>query len=327
MPPAAKTPTDITRPGWRDLLKRTWGAASSQDSSLDAAGIAYYGVWAFFPALAALVALGGLLFGRSEIFELLSRMRIDLPESFDVVVVGQLLAIAQHSRAVSGVTLVSSLAIALWSAMRAMRGLIEALNVIYQENEKRSFWHRQALVFGFTCYGGVFLLVVLGLILALPPWVSSSRSEHDLAFLAAARWPILLVLLMFSLSALYRYGPSRRTAKWRWVSWGAAASAIIWVCGSLLFSYYASQFTRFNPLLGSLGAVTLFFLWSYLTVFTLLLGAQVNAEMERQAEMDSTGHASRPLGQRGAEKEKIVAGKRNGGAATKRRRTNAKAKR
>ena len=90
-------------------------------------------------------------------------------------------------------------------------------------------------------------------------------------------------MLMVSLSALYRYGPSRPTAKWRWVSSGAVASAIIWIAGSLLFSYYTSQFSHLNPLLGSLGAVTLFFLWSYLTVLTVLLGAQVNAEMERQA--------------------------------------------
>jgi membrane protein len=305
----------------------TWGAASSQHSSLDAAGITYYGVWAFFPALASLVALGGLLFGRSEILELLSRIRIELPESFNVVVVGQLQAIAQHSRAVSSVALVGGLAIALWSAMRAMRGLIEALNSIYQENEKRSFWRRQALVLGFTFYGGVFLLVVLGSILAFPPWVSASRQEPGLAFLAAARWPILLVALMVSLSALYRYGPSRRTAKWRWVSWGAAASAIIWVCGSLLFSYYTSQFARYNPLLGSLGAVTLFFLWSYLTVLTILLGAQVNAEMERQAEMDRTGGAPRPLGQRGAETGTVAKSNGKSGAATKRRRMKAEARR
>jgi membrane protein len=107
------------------------------------------------------------------------------------------------------------------------------------------------------------------------------------------RWPILLVVLMVSLSVLYRYGPSRPTAKWRWVSPGAAASAATWVVGSMLFSYYTSQFTRLNPLLGSLGAFTLFFLWSYLTVLVVLLGAQVNAEIEREAEKDATPDRSR----------------------------------
>jgi len=285
--PPKKTPSDITSPAWQEILRRTWRAASSQHSSLDAAGIAFFGVWAFFPTLAALVALGGLLFGRPEILHLLSRVRIDLPESLDVIVVRQLQAIASHSRTASSATLIGGLFVALWSSMRAMRGLIAALNFIYGEEEKRTFWHRQALVFVFTCFGGAFLLIVLALILAIPPWVSGAK-EPTFAFVAVSRWPILIVMLMVSLSALYRYGPSRPTAKWRWVSSGAAASTIIWVAGSLLFSYYTSQFTRLNPLLGSLGAFTLFFLWSYLTVLTILLGARVNAEMERQADKDGT---------------------------------------
>jgi len=281
-PLPTKTPGDITSPGWREIAKGTWRAASSQHSSLDAAGIAFFGIWALFPALAALVGLGGLLFSRAEILHLLSRARIDLPESFAVVVVGQLQAIASHPRAISGATLIGGLLVAQWSSMRATRGLIAALNSIYGEEEKRTFWHRQALIFAFTCFGGVFLLIALALILAIPPWITGAK-EASFSFLAVSRWPILIVMLMVSLSALYRYGPSRPTAKWRWVSTGAVASAIIWIAGSLLFSYYTSQFSRLNPLLGSLGAVTLFFLWSYLTVLTVLLGAQVNAEMERQA--------------------------------------------
>jgi membrane protein len=280
--PPTKSPVDITSPGWWEVATRTWRAASSQHSSLDAAGIAFFGIWAFFPALAALVGLGGLVFDRSEILALLSRVRTELPESLAVVVVGQLQAIASHSRAVSGATLIGGLVFAQWSSMRAMRGLIAALNRIYGEDEKRTFWHRHALIFVFTCFGGAFLLTVLALIVAIPPWVSGAK-EATFAFIAVSRWPIVIVMLMVSLSALYRYGPSRPTAKWRWVSSGAVASAIIWGVGSLLFSYYASQVGRFNPLLGSLGAVTLFFLWSYLTVLTVLLGAQVNAEMERQA--------------------------------------------
>jgi membrane protein len=216
---------------------------------------------------------------------LLARVATELPASFDVVVVGQLQAIAAHSRAVSSATLIGGLVIALWSSMRAMRGLIAALNMIYQEEEKRTFWHRLALVFAFTCFGGAFLLAVLAFILSTPPSVAGA-GEPVFGFVGLSRWPILIALLMLSLSALYRYGPSRPTAKWRWVSWGAAASAIIWVAGSLLFSYYTAHYTRLNPLLGSLGAVTLFFLWAYLTVLTVLLGAQMNAEMERQAEKD-----------------------------------------
>lgn len=291
MQPPTKTQRHIASPGWREILKRTWRAALSQHASLDAAGIAFFGVWALFPALAALVGLGGLLFGPAEILSLLSRVRIDLPESVAVVVVGQLQTIASHSRRVPSATLIGGLVVALWSSMRGMRGLIAALNSIYGEEEKRRFWHRQALIFVFTCFGGAFLLIGLALILAIPPWVTGAN-EPTFALVTVSRWPILIVMLMVSLSALYRYGPSRPTARWRWVSSGAAASTVIWVAGSLLFSYYTSRFTQFNPLLGSLGAFTLFFMWSYLTVLTVLLGAQVNAAIERQAAMDTTPDSS-----------------------------------
>jgi membrane protein len=290
-PGAAQTPVNITTPGWRRLLDRTWHAASSAHSSLDAAGIAFFGMWAMFPALAALVGRGGLLFGGTEISDLLSRIRIELPESVGIVVIGQLQAIAAHSRRVSSITLIAGLVLALWSAMRAMRCLIATLNGIYQEDEKRTFWHRQAIVLGFTSFGGFFLLAMLTLIVAVPPWAFTGAQSAGYAFVAAARWPVLVLVLMLCLSVLYRYGPSRPKAQWRWVSGGAFVSGMIWVTGSLLFSYYASHFSRFNPLLGSLGAVTIFFLWAYLTVVTVLLGAQMNAEMERQAALE-TGTAS-----------------------------------
>jgi membrane protein len=212
----------------------------------------------------------------------LAWVRTELPESLAVIVVGQLQAIALHSRAISGATLIGGLIFAQWSSMRAMRGLMVALNRIYGEDEKRTFWHRQALVFAFTCFGGAFLLMVLALIVAFPPWISAANATTS-TFIPVSLWAILIAMLMVSLAALYRYGPSRPTAKWRWVSSGAVASTIIWGAVSLLFSYYMSQLGRLNPLLGSLGAVTLFCLWSYLTVLTVLLGAQVNAEMERQA--------------------------------------------
>ncbi len=256
---------------------------ADQNMSIIAAGIAFYAVWAFFPALVAAVVLGGLLLGQSEILHLLSLIKIELPEGVDSVVVEQLTAITQHSRRFSSLTLIASLFVAIWSAMRGMRGLIEAMNMVYQEDEKRTFLRRELLAFLLACLGGVFLSVAIILIVAVP--IYRSRSDEEIVFVlfAPSRWPILILAIMIALSVLYRYAPSRRKVEWRWVTWGATVSATIWVLGSFLFSYYASQYSHLNPLLGSLGGITIFLFWCYLTVLTILLGAQINAELERQA--------------------------------------------
>ena len=127
------------------------------------------------------------------------------------------------------------------------------------------------------------LLLAIGFIVGMPPYAFRKDEQIALTVLAPSRWPVLILLVMISLSVVYRYGPCRPAAKWRWVTWGATASATIVVVGSFFFSYYASQYAHFNPLLGSLGAVTIFLLWSYLNVLAILLGAQINAELERKA--------------------------------------------
>jgi membrane protein len=283
MPSTAASPSEITQRGWSAVVRRAWRAFSAQNVSLMAAGIAFYGVWALFPALVAAVVLGGLLLGQEEILHLLSLLRIELPQGVDSLVVGQLAAIARQSRGFSSLTLIGALLLALWSATRGVRGLIEALNMVYQEEEKRSFLQRHLLAFCLACLGGIFLVVAIILIVAVPIYRPSGEEEIAFVLFAPSRWPILILAIMTALSVLYRYAPSRRKVRWRWVTWGAALSATVWVLGSFLFSYYASQYTHLNPLLGSLGGITIFLFWCYLTVLTVLFGAQINAELERQA--------------------------------------------
>ncbi len=283
MPSTAASPSEITQRGWSAVLRRSWRAIAAQNMSLIAAGIAFYGVWALFPALVAVVVLGGLLLGQDEILHLLSLLRIELPRGMDSLVVGQLAAITRRSRGFSSLTLIGALVLALWSATRGVRGLIEALNMIYQEEEKRSFLQRHLLAFSLACFGGIFLVVAIILIVAIPLYRPPGEEEIAFILFAPSRWPILILAIMTTLSVLYRYAPSRQKVRWRWVIWGAALSATVWVLGSFLFSYYASQYSQLNPLLGSLGGITIFLFWCYLTVLTILFGAQINAEMERQA--------------------------------------------
>jgi len=280
---AAASPSEITNRGLRAVVRRSWHAMAAQNVSIIAAGIAFYAVWAFFPAMVAAVVLGGLLLGQSEILHLLSAIRIELPKGVDSLIVEQLTAITRHSRGFSSLTLIAALLLAMWSAMRGMKGLIEALNMVYQEKEKRSFLHLQVLAFLLACLGGVFLSIAIILIVAVPIYRSPTDEEIAFVLFAPSRWPILILAIMTVLSVLYRYAPSRRKVKWRWVTWGAALSATIWVLGSFLFSYYASQYGHLNPLLGSLGGITIFLFWCYLTVLTVLFGAQINAELERES--------------------------------------------
>jgi len=267
----------------RDVAAHVARAVASQQHATVSAGIAFYAAWAFFPALVALVIVGARVFGTDRVLALLTKIRIELPKSFDIVVGGQLTAIAQHSPRTSVVTIIVALGLATWSAMRGARALMLALNDVYGDEETRSFWQRQALAFGFSCFGGAFVVIALGVILTGPGGALAPEREIAFVVFAPSRWPLLIVALSLALSVLFRYGPARPTPRWAWVSWGAATSAVIWVAGSFLFSLFAARYTRFSPLLGSLAAVTIFLAWIYLTVRVLLLGAEINAGLEGAA--------------------------------------------
>jgi membrane protein len=269
---------------------------AAQHMSLSAAGVAFYLVWAFLPALAVIVVIAALLFGKGQVLLWLSYIRLDLPESFNLVVTSQLDLMAERSRGLSIATVLGALVFSFWSGMRGARGVISALNVVYDEREGRGFWHRQALALGLCLLGGAFVLVALTLILGLTGLNVGTRP----LLLGSMRWPALIGATLLLLSVAYRYGPCRRVAKWRWVTWGATFSATIWVMGSALLSYYAAYYGQLNPLLGSIGLVMIFFFWCYLTSFIVLLGAQINAELERQTDEDTGVGAPRPAGQRGA---------------------------
>lgn len=249
-------------------------------------------VWAFFPALAILVVVSALLMGKGEVLAWLSSLRLDLSDTFDSVVVAQLDAIADRSRGLSIATVAGSLVLSLWSGMRGARALIATLNLVYHEQERRTFWHRQALALGLCVLSGGFVVGALALIVGLAGFGVSGIPRAGIGFLAPSRWPVLIVAMMLLLSIAYRYGPCRRVAKWRWVTWGATVSAATFVSGSSLLSYYTAHFTNLNPLLGSLGSVMIFLFWCYLTVLTVLLGAQINAELERHTTRDTSADAS-----------------------------------
>jgi membrane protein len=224
-----------------------------------------------------------------------------LPGGATQVIGDQLNNVASHGNSRLGIAFLISLAISLWSANSGMKALFDALNVVYGEQEKRSFITLNALSLAFTLCAIAFMLVALAAVVVLPAVMNfiglSSVTDWIIRF---GRWPVLLILVALGIAVIYRYGPSREKPQWRWITWGSAFSAIAWLAVSLLFSWYTGHFGSYNKTYGSLGAIFGFMTWIWLSVMVILLGAELDAEMEHQTVRDTTTGAGKPMGQRGA---------------------------
>lgn len=297
----AAQPQEIPARGWRDILLRVYGRIGEDNLSLVAAGIAFYGLLALFPALAAAVSIYGLVSDPAQVEQQFGAVGGVLPQEAQGLVAGQLHRIASTSSQALGWGLFGGLALALWSAAAGVKALMTALNVTYDEPERRGFLRFNATALLLTLGAIVFALISLALIVALPALLGNlGLGEVARVAVSALRWPLLAAAVLVGLAVLYRYGPSRDRARWQWVSGGAAIATVLWLVVSGLFSFYVSNFAGYNETYGSLGAVVILLMWFYLTAFIVLLGGALNAEMEHQTRQDTTEGESRPMGERGA---------------------------
>jgi membrane protein len=297
----AEKPSDIPPRGWKDILWRVYQNFGSDRVLALAAGVAFYSILALFPAIASLVALYGLFADPNTIAAHLNSLSGILPEGALHVLGDQMKRIAAQGNNTLGVTFIVGLATALWSANAGIKSLFDALNLVNKEPEKRGFIGLNAISLTFTLAAIVFVLVALGAMVVLPIALNylGVAAEAELA-VKILRWPALLIVVMVGLALVYRYGPSRAKPKWRWITWGSAFAAIGWLAVSILFSWYAANFGSYNKTYGSLGAVIGFMIWIWLSIIVILLGAELNAEMEHQSERDTTTGAPKPMGSRGA---------------------------
>jgi membrane protein len=297
----ATWPSDIPSRGWRDVGMRVFENISRTNMSMIAASLAFFAFLAIPAALTALVALYGLAFDPSAVGNQIAAMKGVIPDDAIGLLSGELTQITSSSSSKLSFALVLSVIIALWSTRSGTSSLMTALNIAYEEQEKRNLlrFYRDALAL--TLCGIVFAVLAIALVAVLPAVIDLLPLGDD-AKLAAAfvRWPVLLLLVAASLAAVYRYAPSREQAKWRWVSWGAAIATVLWLGGSVLFSVYVSHFASYDKSYGSLGAVVALLMWLYVTSFVVLLGAEINAEIEHQTARDSTTGQPKPMGERGA---------------------------
>jgi membrane protein len=279
----AESPSEIPAKGWKDILWRVYGNISHHRILALAAGMTYYSILAIFPALAALVAIYGLFADPAIIAKHLDQVAGVIPAGAVEVAREQLTRVASTGGRTLGFTFITGLAISLWSANAAMKSLFDTLNIVYGEEEKRGFVKLNAMSLCFTVAGIAFILVALGAVVIIPVTLEyiGLSSAADL-LIRIARWPAMFLALATGLACIYRFGPSRKAPRWRWITWGSSAATFMWLAASAVFSFYAAHFGTFNETYGSLGAVVGFMTWLWISAIAILLGAELNAEMEHQ---------------------------------------------
>jgi len=304
----AQKPTDIPAPGWKEILTRVFKEFTKDRVMLVAAGTTFYLLLAMVPAMTAFISVYGLFADPASVQEHIAFIQDYMPGGGKELIGEQLTRLSQQPNAGLGFALAISLALALWSANAGMKALFEAMNVAYDESEKRGFVKLTLTSLAFTLGAIVLLLGIIGVVVVMPLVVESiglgSLTELVVKIGSAV---VLIVAALVGLSALYRWGPSRREAQWKWITPGALVAVAIAMIGSLLFSWYVANFGSYNETYGSLGAIIGFMTWLWIMVAFVITGGELNAEMEHQTREDTTTGAEKPLGTRGAEMADTVA--------------------
>ncbi|WP_425071673.1 YihY/virulence factor BrkB family protein [Sagittula sp. S175] len=299
----AVSPSQIPARGLLDVGVRIYNTIVHDNLSLLSAGIAFYGLLSLFPAITAAVALAGMVTDPSYLIDTSDAIARVLPAAAAEILMGQLTSVVTASNSSLGWAALFAIGLALWSASKAVENFIIGLNVINGERERRGYFVLKLLNIAMTLCLIIGILITVGIVAAMPAiaayvWKNPQFNELVLVI----RWPILFIVGVFGIAMLYRFGPSRRRAKWRWLTPGAALACALWVTGSIIFSKYVQSFGSYNETFGTLGGVIILLYWLWLSAFIVLLGATVDAEMEAQTRHDTTTGPERPMGQRGAVK-------------------------
>jgi membrane protein len=297
----ADSPVQIPMRGWYDIAMRLWQSVTDHRILLIAAGATFYLLLALFPALAAFVSLYGFVADPRTVADQVAFLGGFLPSGGFDLIKTQLQALAAQDQSSLSWGFVTGLAVALWSANNGVKSLFEGLNVAYGEAEKRSFLWLNLTSLAFTLGAlvvGIAMIVSVGVVPAMLAimWLDAWTET----IVSMLRWPILLGMVAAGICLIYRYGPSREPAKWRWITWGALLATAVWIAASMAFSFYLQNFADYNATYGSLGAVIGFMMWTWISVVILLVGAELNAEIEHQTALDTTTGPRMPLGERGA---------------------------
>ncbi|MCB8835992.1 YihY/virulence factor BrkB family protein [Aurantimonas sp. VKM B-3413] len=297
----AGEPTEIPWNGWKDIFLRIYNSFFEDRVMLIAAGATFYLLLALFPAFAVFVSLYGIVNDPATISQHIVFVGQFLPAAGTELLQAQLDNLTKQNPASLSIGFLTSLLFALWSANNGIKTLFEAMNVAYGENEQRSFVKLNLVALCFTL-GAIFLGIVLIAAIGVIPVVMSIVGLGGMTetLISVGRWPLVFALIVGAIAMIYRFGPSRNRAQWKWVVGGAVLTAIVWLIASITFSWYLQNFANYNATYGSLGAVVGFMMWVWVSSLIFIVGAEINAEMEHQTARDTTDAPDKPIGHRGA---------------------------
>ena len=304
----AYVPTQIPWSGWKQVLRRTLTEMISDRIGLAAAGCAFYATLALFPAISMLVSVYGLAFDPQTVEPQMKVLKHLLPGPAYTLIADRIHVLVSKDHGTLTISLIVSVLVTMWSSSAGTKSMLAALNIAYDEKEARSFLRFQVTALGMTLGGILGAALTLALLVFLPAALDFVPAhfgmqliEQQTQLLIRLGSPVLMVLFVAAaFSLLYRFGPSRQEARWHWVTPGAIVSTALWLLASAGFSYYVGHVASYDATYGPLGAVIGIMMWFFVTAYVVLLGAELNAELELQTAQDSTTGESKPLGSRGA---------------------------
>ena len=297
----AEKPTEIPPRGWWQVVRRAFKESSADNVPILAAGVAFFAFLAIFPAMIAAITLYGIFADPETVAAQVRDLSAALPEQAQPILADQLQSVASASGGALGIGLVVSLLAALWSASSGTGNLLKAINIAYDEDESRGFLKVRGIALALTLGAIVFLLLTLALVAVVPVVLNALPLGPAGTVLAQVlRWVLLVALVVAALAVTYRIAPDRDQPRFSWVTTGSLVATVLWIIGSIAFSLYVNNFGSYNKTYGAIAGVVVLMLWLYLTSYIVLLGAEVNAESERQTRADTTRGASAPMGERGA---------------------------
>ncbi len=305
----AHVPTQIPWSGWKQVLKRTFSEMISDRIGLAAAGCAFYATLALFPAISMLVSVYGLAFDPQTVEPQMKVLNHLLPGPAYTLIADRIHTLVSKDQGTLTISLIVSVLVTMWSSSAGTKSMLAALNMAYDEKETRSFLRFQGTALGMTLGGILGAALTLALLVFLPAMLDFLPEhlaglqviEEQTQLLIRIGSPVLMVLFVAAaFSMLYRFGPSRQEARWHWVTPGAVVSTLLWLIASAGFSYYVGHIASYDATYGPLGAVIGIMMWFFVTAYVVLIGAELNAELEMQTAQDSTTGDPQPLGSRGA---------------------------